>query len=138
MKTIIAIAVFVTLAAGLAQGQDIAGDWQGTLNAGTAQLHLIVHASYAPRTATGTSREPWIALTRALTASPSTPSWLRRFKFHGQSRSTALMKARSTPMRRKSLVPGPRGRRIDYPDLDLKRDQGGAKTQPKGRPAFRH
>ena len=43
MKTIIAIAVFVTLAAGLAQGQDIAGDWQGTLNAGTAQLHLIVH-----------------------------------------------------------------------------------------------
>ena len=27
----------------MAQSQDIAGDWQGLLNAGTTQLHIILH-----------------------------------------------------------------------------------------------
>ena len=70
MKTIIAIAVFVTLAAGLAQGQDIVGDWQGTLNAGTAQLHVILHIT---QDSDGNLQAPWIASTRALTDRPSAP-----------------------------------------------------------------
>lgn len=43
------ILLFVTLlfAAALAQAQDIAGDWQGTLSAGGAELRLILHVSKA-------------------------------------------------------------------------------------------
>ena len=35
------------LAASLAQAQDIAGDWQGTLNAGGAELRLVLHLTKA-------------------------------------------------------------------------------------------
>jgi hypothetical protein len=43
MKWIIAIAALVLSSAGVVSAQDITGDWQGTLNAGTTQLHLILH-----------------------------------------------------------------------------------------------
>jgi len=42
MKRFIAAAI-VFLAACLAQGQDIAGDWQGTLDTGMGQLRLVLH-----------------------------------------------------------------------------------------------
>ena len=40
-------AVFATAAA-LAHAQDIAGDWQGTLSAGGAELRLVLHITKAP------------------------------------------------------------------------------------------
>src|SRR5208283_5252035 len=43
MKWIIAIAALVLSAAGVACAQDVTGDWQGTVNAGTTQLHFILH-----------------------------------------------------------------------------------------------
>jgi pimeloyl-ACP methyl ester carboxylesterase len=45
MKRIITIASLIICTTCLAQGQDIAGDWQGTLNAGTRQLHLVLHVT---------------------------------------------------------------------------------------------
>jgi len=43
MKWIIAIAALVLSAIGVACAQDVTGDWQGTLNAGKTQLHLVLH-----------------------------------------------------------------------------------------------
>src|SRR5271166_2231336 len=43
MKWIIAIAALVLSSACLACAQDVTGDWQGTLNAGTTQLHVVLH-----------------------------------------------------------------------------------------------
>jgi pimeloyl-ACP methyl ester carboxylesterase len=43
IKKIIAIAALILSAVCMAQSQDIAGDWQGLLNAGTTQLHIILH-----------------------------------------------------------------------------------------------
>jgi fermentation-respiration switch protein FrsA (DUF1100 family) len=48
MKRFICVAALVLLAACLAQAQDIAGDWQGTLNAGGAELRLVLHITKAP------------------------------------------------------------------------------------------
>ena len=47
MKRIFILAVFL-VAAGLARSQDIAGDWQGTLKAGGAELRLVLHLTKAP------------------------------------------------------------------------------------------
>jgi hypothetical protein len=46
MKRILILAIFVA-AATLARAQDIAGDWQGTLSAGGAELRLVLHVSKA-------------------------------------------------------------------------------------------
>jgi uncharacterized protein len=43
IKKIIAITALILSAACFAQSQDVAGDWQGVLNAGTRQLHIILH-----------------------------------------------------------------------------------------------
>jgi hypothetical protein len=43
IKKIIAIAALILSAVCMAQSQDIAGDWQGILNAGTAKLHVTLH-----------------------------------------------------------------------------------------------
>jgi len=43
MKKIVAITAVILSALCIAQSQDVAGDWQGTLNAGTAQLRLVLH-----------------------------------------------------------------------------------------------
>jgi pimeloyl-ACP methyl ester carboxylesterase len=48
MKRLIAIAALTFLAAGGATAQDIAGDWQGTLSAGGAELRLVLHITKAP------------------------------------------------------------------------------------------
>jgi hypothetical protein len=45
MKRVITIGTLIICTTCLAQGQDIAGDWQGTLNAGTRQLHLVLHVT---------------------------------------------------------------------------------------------
>lgn len=45
-KVILAIAVFL-LTACAASAQDIAGDWTGTLHAGVADLHLVLHITKA-------------------------------------------------------------------------------------------
>lgn len=47
MKPFIAIAA-LSLAASLAQAQDISGDWQGALSAGGQNLHLVLHITKAP------------------------------------------------------------------------------------------
>jgi len=47
MKPFIAIAA-LSLAASLAQAQDISGDWQGALNAGGQTLNLVLHLTKAP------------------------------------------------------------------------------------------
>lgn len=47
MKRFICVAALVLLAACLAQAQDIVGDWQGTLNAGGAELRLVLHITKA-------------------------------------------------------------------------------------------
>ena len=47
MKRILILAVLV-IAASLARAQDIAGDWQGTLSAGGAELRLVLHITQAP------------------------------------------------------------------------------------------
>lgn len=46
MKRIFILMVLI-LATGLARAQDIAGDWQGTLNAGGAELRLVLHITKA-------------------------------------------------------------------------------------------
>ena len=46
MKCVL-IFVGLLVAASLAQAQDIAGDWQGTLNAGGAELRLVLHLTKA-------------------------------------------------------------------------------------------
>ncbi len=46
MKRILILAIFVA-AATLARAQDIAGDWQGTLSAGGAELRLVLHVTKA-------------------------------------------------------------------------------------------
>jgi uncharacterized protein len=43
IKKIIVITALILSAACFAQSQDVAGDWQGVLNAGTAQLHIVLH-----------------------------------------------------------------------------------------------
>jgi pimeloyl-ACP methyl ester carboxylesterase len=43
MKPVLAIALLLFATAGLASAQDVAGDWQGTLHAGVADLHLVLH-----------------------------------------------------------------------------------------------
>jgi uncharacterized protein len=43
MKKTIAVAALVFVMIGLGKSQDIAGDWQGILNAGGVQLHLVLH-----------------------------------------------------------------------------------------------
>ncbi len=43
IKKTIAITALILSAACFAQSQDVAGDWQGVLNAGTRQLHIILH-----------------------------------------------------------------------------------------------
>jgi len=47
MQRIFIFAV-LTMAATLAYGQDITGDWQGTLSAGGAELRLVLHLTKAP------------------------------------------------------------------------------------------
>jgi fermentation-respiration switch protein FrsA (DUF1100 family) len=47
MKRFIAVAALV-LAASFANAQDIAGDWQGTLDAAGSKLRLVLHISKAP------------------------------------------------------------------------------------------
>src|SRR5215471_1627494 len=47
MKRIL-ILFTLTMAATLAHAQDIAGDWQGTLDAGMGQLRLVLHITKAP------------------------------------------------------------------------------------------
>ena len=42
------IFIFLMLGASLAPAQDIAGDWQGTLHAGAAELRLVLHITKAP------------------------------------------------------------------------------------------
>src|SRR5947208_4182230 len=46
MKQILIFATLL-LVATLAQAQDIAGDWQGTLSAGGAELRLVLHVAKA-------------------------------------------------------------------------------------------
>ena len=46
MKRVL-ILVGLLVAASLAQAQDVAGDWQGTLNAGGAELRLVLHITKA-------------------------------------------------------------------------------------------
>ena len=46
MKKLLAVSALLFLSAGLAQAQDIAGDWQGTLSAGGAEL--VLHITKAP------------------------------------------------------------------------------------------
>ena len=43
MLKIGAIVAFLISGVCLAQGQDVAGDWQGVLNVGTTKLHVILH-----------------------------------------------------------------------------------------------
>jgi hypothetical protein len=45
MKKAIIISAVVLLTACCAAGQDITGDWQGTLSAGGAELHLVLHVT---------------------------------------------------------------------------------------------
>jgi uncharacterized protein len=47
MKRIFILAV-LTMAATLAYGQDVTGDWQGTLSAGGAELRLVLHLAKSP------------------------------------------------------------------------------------------
>ena len=67
MKCILRIAALAALILP-AMAQDVTGDWQGTLKAGGAELHLRLHFA---KTAMAASPEPWTAWTRAPTASPS-------------------------------------------------------------------
>ncbi len=46
MKRILTL-ILLTLAASLCRAQDIAGDWQGTLSAGGAELRLVLHITKA-------------------------------------------------------------------------------------------
>jgi lipoprotein NlpI/pimeloyl-ACP methyl ester carboxylesterase len=43
LEMIIAIAALIVSGVCLAQGQDVVGDWEGILNAGTAKSHVILH-----------------------------------------------------------------------------------------------
>ena len=43
IKNIIAITALILFATSLARSQDVAGDWQGVLHAGTRQLHIVLH-----------------------------------------------------------------------------------------------
>ncbi len=45
MKKTIAVVALVFVMIGLGKSQDITGDWQGILNTGAAQLHLVLHIS---------------------------------------------------------------------------------------------
>ena len=45
MKQMLVIAAFAACMALTVTGQNIAGDWQGTLNAGSVQLRLVLHIS---------------------------------------------------------------------------------------------
>jgi len=47
MKKFIAVTALLFLVSCLAQAQDLAGDWQGTLSAGGQQLRLVLHISKA-------------------------------------------------------------------------------------------
>ena len=48
MRHILVLAALAAAANLGAQGQDILGDWQGTLKAGQAEFHLVLHISQAP------------------------------------------------------------------------------------------
>jgi hypothetical protein len=49
MNRKLAVLLFsLTIAASVASAQDIAGDWQGTLHAGTVDLRLVLHMTKAP------------------------------------------------------------------------------------------
>ena len=41
------IFILLLLTTGLARAQDVAGDWQGTLHAGGAELRLVLHITKA-------------------------------------------------------------------------------------------
>ena len=41
------VLILILIGAGLAHAQDIAGDWQGTLSAGGAELRLVLHITKA-------------------------------------------------------------------------------------------
>ncbi len=43
LKEVIAIAALILCCAYLAQSQDVAGDWQGVLTAGTVHLRIVLH-----------------------------------------------------------------------------------------------
>jgi hypothetical protein len=47
MKSILIFLVLL-ISSALSQAQDIAGDWQGTLSAGGAELRLVLHIVKAP------------------------------------------------------------------------------------------
>jgi len=47
MKRLLALALLL-LSANLARAQDVSGDWQGTLDTGMGQLHLVLHITKAP------------------------------------------------------------------------------------------
>ena len=130
MKTIIAIAVFVTLAAGLAQGQDIAGDWQGTLNAGTAQLHLIVHIT---QDSGGNLKGTLDSVDQGAYGIAITSISVKNSKFkftvdqiHGSYEGKVNPDA--------TKIFGTWSQGPAYIDLDLKRAKAEAKTQPKAGP----
>ena len=44
----ICVLILLALAAMLAHAQDIAGDWQGTLDTGMGELHLVLHITKSP------------------------------------------------------------------------------------------
>ena len=48
MKRLMVFTALIFLAAGVSRAQDIAGDWQGTLNAGGQELRLVLHITKAP------------------------------------------------------------------------------------------
>ena len=45
MNRVLVCAAFIALAAGASHAQNIAGDWQGTLKAGGAELRLVLHVA---------------------------------------------------------------------------------------------
>jgi hypothetical protein len=45
MKRVMILAVLSAASASFAVGQDVNGDWQGTLNTGAGELHLVLHIS---------------------------------------------------------------------------------------------
>jgi uncharacterized protein len=48
MKRFMVVTALIFLAASISRAQDIAGDWQGTLNAGGQELRLVLHITKAP------------------------------------------------------------------------------------------
>ncbi len=77
VKRVFVCAVLIIFWVGIAHAQNIAGDWQGTLKAGPAELRLVLHIA---KNADGSFKATLDSVDQGANGIPVTSISLRRFE----------------------------------------------------------